>query len=281
MRSAGGARSRRAARGRRTRWAGQTRRRTTSCTCSSRGRRTTTWTGCVGWAGRGAGSDAGDGGAVAGRHPAAHTLAGARWQGAVGNSWAASGQQQNVSSEPVGSARYHTVGVEGATHTHTRRGTPLFFGGSGRSPTHPRAPAHPQAAALVERLCRPTDDTLDEHRKMQLRELATLNGGWAGWVPGWPGGGGLTLGLGLGLPAGVVAGDGAGLLGIWGPGAGSCPRPADSRCEPVLGGRSGRHVRTDVRLFARRRRMPSPWHQGLLCVTLFRVLHAAYCRHPA
>ena len=40
-------------------------------------------------------------------------------------------------------------------------------------------PLHVQvdrAVAMVELLCRPDDDSLSEHKRLQLRELAALNG---------------------------------------------------------------------------------------------------------
>ncbi len=33
-----------------------------------------------------------------------------------------------------------------------------------------------RAVAMVELLCRPDDDSLSEHKRLQLRELAALNG---------------------------------------------------------------------------------------------------------
>jgi hypothetical protein len=33
-----------------------------------------------------------------------------------------------------------------------------------------------QACAMVQRLLEPLDETLSEHKRMQLRELATING---------------------------------------------------------------------------------------------------------
>ncbi len=33
-----------------------------------------------------------------------------------------------------------------------------------------------RAVAMIELLCRPDDDSLNEHKRLQLRELAALNG---------------------------------------------------------------------------------------------------------
>ena len=34
-----------------------------------------------------------------------------------------------------------------------------------------------RASAMIEKLCTPSDDDHNEHKKLQLRELAVMNGG--------------------------------------------------------------------------------------------------------